>query len=390
MRSIAALFIQVITVLVLIGCSSEPQLAFKVKNQLDFDRVEVVVLSISALNFDMDLDKTQFAIWDGENQLETQYVDSDLDGKVDALLFQTAVGAHETKLYKLGWRKKRRSESELYRCYSRFVPERTDDYAWENDRVAFRTFGPTAQQMVENGVNGGTLTSGIDCWLKKVDYPIIDNWYHKHVSGKGSYHEDDGEGLDNFHVGASRGCGGIAVKSSDQYWFSKNFSSWETHYSGPLRTSFGLGYEDWMADGNIIQEYKNVSLDLGSNLTHYDISIIGTDEISVGLTLHENDGELTINEEYGWISYWEPHEDSELAMAVIAAPGTFLGYEKYETSEKDLSNTYAHLKVRDQKAEYYTGFVWKKSGQFENKEAWEGYLTAFAKRLRSPLIIEMN
>ena len=31
-------------------------------------------------------------------------------------------------------------------CYSRFVPERTDDYTWENNKVAFRVYGPVAQK----------------------------------------------------------------------------------------------------------------------------------------------------------------------------------------------------------------------------------------------------
>ena len=63
-------------------------------------------------------------------------------------------------------------------CYSRIVPERIDDYAWENDKVAFRTYGPAAQKLVEQGKKGGIISSGIDCWLKKVNYPVINKWYN--------------------------------------------------------------------------------------------------------------------------------------------------------------------------------------------------------------------
>ena len=52
---------------------------------------------------------------------------------------------------------------------SRFVPERKDDFAFENDKVAFRIYGPALKDSKEN--------SGIDCWLKRVDYPTIDKWY---------------------------------------------------------------------------------------------------------------------------------------------------------------------------------------------------------------------
>lgn len=84
------------------------------------------------------------------------------------------------------------------------------DFAWENDKVAFRTYGPACQKLFEDGKPGGLISSGIDCWLKRVDYPIIDKWYKKNEAG-GSYHVDDGEGLDNYHVGTTRGCGGTAI-----------------------------------------------------------------------------------------------------------------------------------------------------------------------------------
>src|SRR5205085_8225450 len=101
-----------------------------------------------------------------------------------------------------------------FSTYSRFVPERIDDYAWENDRVAFRTYGPVTQRIVEEGKPGGTLSSGLDCWLKRVPYPVIDKWYKKSIEG-GSYHKDEGEGYDPYHVGLSRGCGGIGVWKND-------------------------------------------------------------------------------------------------------------------------------------------------------------------------------
>jgi len=45
--------------------------------------------------------------------------------------------------------------------------------------------------LTDGGFKGGTLTSGIDCWMKGViDYPIINNGTKKHMDG-GSYHEDD-------------------------------------------------------------------------------------------------------------------------------------------------------------------------------------------------------
>lgn len=116
--------------------------------------------------------------------------------------------------------------------------------------------GSTAKQMAENGIAGGTLSSGIDAWLKKVDYPIINKGYKKELETDGTYHEDNGEGLDNFHIGVSRGVGGTAVKVDTIYYASKNFAQWKTICTGPIRTSFSLKYETWQADDKSITEEK--------------------------------------------------------------------------------------------------------------------------------------
>jgi hypothetical protein len=210
------------------------------------------------------------------------------------------------------------------------------------------------------------------------------------TSGEGSYHEDTGEGLDNFHVGSSRGVGGIAKKIDSTYYFSKNFTSWKTITTGPIRTSFVLTYADWDAAGNLISEEKHISLDYGSNLSKFEIILKGTDTISAGLTLHNQDGIVETNLKEGWVSYWEIHEDSQLGTAIVAPENVMVGYEHYLTEKKDESNLYAHLKVTNGKTLYYAGFAWKKSAQFETKEAWETYLSDFSKKINAPLVVEVK
>ncbi|NND07747.1 MAG: DUF4861 family protein [Saprospiraceae bacterium] len=375
------------------GQSDTARKIIVVENLLDLDRsFETIELTKESLGLDMQDKLENFGIRDRVSQasVTTQYMDSDSDGLADILLFQPVVDAMATREFELFGLTSGVKEDTLHACYSRFVPERTDDYAWENNRVAFRTYGPTAQNLKEEGKPGGTLSSGIDAWLKKIDYPIINKWYEKETTDKGSYHEDTGEGLDNFHVGASRGIGGTAVKRNAAYYFSKNFTSWRTIATGPIRTSFILDYAGWDAAGNEIKEEKHISLDYGSNLSKFEISIQGVDTLSVGLTLHENDGETTINEQEGWLSYWQPHEESELGSGIVVPGGSLDGYEKYVTEEKDLSNLYAHIKVKEGKVSYYAGFAWKESVQYETKEEWVQYLTQFARRINTPLSITIK
>ncbi len=368
-----------------------------VRNTMDKDRkFETVSIAIDSLNFDnTDGKKGRIVIMDDviHKPILSQTIDSDGDGTDDTVLFQPAIKAKSEMSFSVSHTDSIAvtANDSIARCYSRFVPERTDDYAWENDRVAFRTYGPLAQKMVEDDVKGGTLSSGIDAWLKRVEYPIINKWYKKELETDGSYHEDDGEGLDSFHVGSSRGVGGIAAKDGNAYHISKNFTSWKRLYNGPIRTSFVLTYADWDTNGKKISEEKHISLDYGSNLSKFEVAIKGTDTISAGLTLHENEGTTSVGEEGGWISYWEPHFDSKIGMGIVVPDGNMIGHEKYETGETDRSNLYADVKVNDEgKAVYYAGFGWKKSAQFMNQKEWENYLSDFSEKLQHPLVVEMR
>jgi len=363
-----------------------------VTNSLAVDReFETVELTKKELGLSNSVKLEELAVKEKNSDLflESQAVDNDGDGTMDVLLFQPKISASSKKEFEIV-PTENSSATKNINCYSRFVPERTDDYAWENNKVAFRTYGPVAQKMVEDKIAGGTLTSGIDAWLKKVEYPIINKWYEKTVSGTGSYHKDTGEGLDNFQVGPSRGIGGIAVNVNGKYYFSKNFISWKTITTGPIRTSFILTYADWDANGNKITESKLISLDYGSYLSRFEIHIKGTKSIAAGLTLHDKKGTIGTNIKEGWLSHWEPIDDSEIGMGLVAPKNTLISFDNHVTEEKDLSNLYGNIKVKDNKAVYFAGFGWKKGSPFQTKAEWEKYLSSFAEKVNNPLVVKVK
>ena len=364
-----------------------------ISNPLNTDReFETVEISKTALGLKAadKLDKYGIKELGSATFLITQCVDENGDGIIDVMLFQPKIKALSSKKFQIVINTDTKNKAPLEYCYSRFVPERTDDYAWENDKVAFRTYGPVAQKMAEDKVKGGTLTSGIDAWLKRVEYPVINKWYEKYTPGTGTYHKDTGEGLDNFHVGDSRGIGGIALKIDSTYYYSKNFISWKTITTGPLRTSFTLTYADWDAKGNKIKEVKHISLDYGSFLSKFEIEVSGTNTLSTGITLHNNDGKTESNLNAGWIDYWQPIDDSELGTGIVFPKNTMISSEKYMNPNKELCNLYAALKVVNNKVTYYTGFGWKKQGEFTTKETWENYLTNYATKINNPLIVKVK
>ena len=107
-------------------------------------------------------------------------------------------------------------------------PERVDDIAWENDRAAYRCYGPALQK-------SGERAFGNDVWLKNTPELVVEQRYFvedttkpiiaelkkkdpakaKALEMKTSYHYDHGNGLDCYKVGPTLGCGAPAILEGD-------------------------------------------------------------------------------------------------------------------------------------------------------------------------------
>ncbi len=383
-------FIPILTIAVslfLIRCSA-PSSKVTVTNPADFDRlIETVEIQLA----DVNIVSGKAIVIDQATGKEvlSQLVDKNSDGIAETVLFQVELKAKESKTFEVKEGVSSLEPTEV-KTFARFVPERTDDYTWENDRVAFRTYGPEAQRMVEENIPGGTLSSGIDCWLKKVDYSIINKWYEGYQKDPMYYHSDHGEGLDNYHVGPSRGCGGTGVFKDGKYYASKNFVSYKTFFNGPISTEFELDYLPYDADGTSVKERKVISIDLGSNMTKFVIYVEGTDTLTTGVTMHDRKGTLSSDDVAGWVNWYAPHFGEEISTSVIADPKYYAGTSKIESEEADASHGLVNLKVIDGKVEFYSGFYWTGSKQFESNVKWEEYLNTFSKCLKTPLRVDVK
>jgi hypothetical protein len=322
----------------------------------------------------------------------SQAVDSNGDGTVDELLFQTDIKGGGTQQFTVSGPRKVQAPKNPYTTYARLVPERTDDYTWENDRVAFRTYGPEAERLVVARQPGGTLTSGMDCWLKRVPYSIIDKWYAANVKAAGYYHIDHGEGYDPYHVGDSRGFAGIGIWDRDSLYVSRNFTGYKTLANGPIRTLFELSYAPWQANGRTVTEKKIISIDLGSNMTRFEEHISANQplpNVAIGTTLHAEPagvrGEVKGEPRQGWFRYWEPMDDAFLGTGVVLAPQDVQRWQDRRTKAKEQSHLLVLATPKANKLVYYAGFGWTKSGQFSSAADWDRYLAQYAQRLASPL-----
>jgi hypothetical protein len=224
--------------------------------------------------------------------------------------------------------------------------------------------------------------------LKRVSYPIINKWYKKESIG-GSYHQDDGEGLDNFTVGKSRGCGGTAIRNKGIYLCSENFVEWKIIANGPIRSIFELGFKPVEINGKKITETKRFVIDAGSNLYRCEITFEGDetiDTVGIGLTLHNNLGITSGNEDEGWISYWEPLDNSEMGMGIVIGKKKTVNAGWLGT-DNDHENYWLLIHTEMNKLTYYAGFGWEKSNEFVNSTEWESYLKNQSWRISNPPVI---
>ena len=382
--------IQLLSVICLLASCTPTPVSIHLTNNLSIERqnetVEVLIADLPEL-LSSKIDK--IGVYDpSENTfLTTQLIDIDQDGKMDQLIFQPQLAPSSEKTFHLKEQPDKPEAVEY--CFSRIVPTRIDDYTWENDKVAFRTYGPRAQALVEEGKEGGIISSGIDCWLKKVSYPVINKWYKASEEEGISYHEDHGEGLDNYHVGISRGAGGLAIKGAeDQYFVSKNFTTHKTLASGPLRTLFQFDYADWQGPQGMIKEQKTISLDYGNNLMKIEVSIQGTDHVAAGISLQENNG--TILDKNNILIFKQNHFETTLSNVILTPQKYFKTQHLYNPQIKDQNHVFLDLKILNQSLVYYVGFYWSESKQFADHQAWEKHLDDLAIKIENPIQLNIN
>lgn len=263
------------------------------------------------------------------------------------------------------------------RTFCRFVPERSDDFAWENDKIAFRAYGPALKEKGED--------SGFDAWLKRVEYPIINKWYKENAEGK-SYHTDHGEGYDPYKVGGSRGCGGLALWIDGKMVPSNVFTGWKIIKCEPEESVFVLSYE-WKHGGDTYTEEKQISIKLGDRLFKSTSTFKKNGKvarelpIAVGLVRHHKTDLVSVKPSKGWMSIWEPIDDSELGTGVVIDPDRIVGIEHVETGKKLEDHALFITKTdANGQLEYYAGYGWAKAGEIKTSNGWNKYLTDFARK----------
>ena len=169
------------------------------------------------------------------------------------------------------------------KVYGRYVPERKDDFAWENEYAAFRMYGPALK--AENPSNG------VDLWLKASPELVVDSFYYReHVLGL-PYHINYGKGLDCYKVGHTCGAGGLVVLTANgkgyQTWIGGPYDRWTIVEQTPDKFVFRLEYDSLLVAGHVLQETITITVQAGSPMNVAEVVLTEKGEEVTGYGLPE-------------------------------------------------------------------------------------------------------
>lgn len=331
-------------------------------------------------------DLSRIHVTSAGRELVVQAVDTDFDAlhTPDIVIFQSDFAPHERRSFTVFAGERHKYTPGDYKAYGRFVRERFDDFAWENDRIAHRTYGKALETW-----KGEPLTSSaIDIWSKLTPAFVINEWY---MMGDAYYHSPSPNGGDFYTAGPTRGDGGNGVWAQGRLWTSANFVDSRELANGPIRVMFELDYPAFEVAGRRIAEVVRVSLDAGSQLDHYRVTftpVDGGDSLVGAVGLKKVAGETKVfDAARGALITWERVEKKQgmQGLAVIADPRRVVS--AVEDSANDLLLVDASAA---RSMDYWAGFAWDKAGRITSQAAWERHVRDFADGLRTPIAVTIS
>ncbi len=306
--------------------------------------------------------------------LDGKQLPSQISADGGSVLFQATVGGNSSVTYICA--KGDREDFDTL-AYSRYVPERKDDYAYENNLVAGRIYGPALED---------PRTFGPDIWLKCTERLVIDDWF-----AAGDYHHDHGEGLDCYKVANTLGGGACAPYSGDRIFIGDNWASQEHICDGPVRTRATFSYPEFDVDGVKVSAERTLTLDANTRLVRWT-TVFRSDKDSIdvvlGAVLHNvisrEDGENFIAFTEQASDSKNPERDGNISVGLIldrpfkATAGTIDGHAVLK------------FKVKcGETVNYWTASGWSRGG-VGSPEEWNEYVSGQTGAVCSPLTVTIS
>lgn len=378
-----------------------------VRNGQNKFRQEVVELDANTVYAKLGISGgRQFQVYNAVGQQVAYQIT--YDGKV---LIDAAVRPNGTAVFTI---KKGTPKTFVNTCYGRMYPERVDDIAWENDRGAYRCYGPALQRTGEDAF-------GNDVWLKNTPDLVVEQRYYiedimKPVISKlkktdkaaadslnmlTSYHFDQGHGLDCYKVGPTLGCGTPALMDGDKLLFPYCYKDYEILDNGPLRFTVRLVYNPAVikGDANVV-ENRILSLDKGSNFNRMTVWYDGLTkpvDLASGVVIHTEDTESVVLGS-NFVQYADPTDSPSkqnfqiYVAALFPEGGVATKKIMYDNPTRENAG-HALGVVKDykngQRFTYYFGSSWSKY-DCRNQQEWQNRIDSFLGSLENPLTVEIK
>lgn len=308
---------------------------------------------------------------------------------------------------------------------------RKDDIAWENDRCAYRVYGPALQKT-------GERSFGTDIWVKNTPDTVVYERYVKDMNGniKGdkidakvralkkqgkalqtqlkslqaesnevdiltSFHLDHGNGLDPYRVGATLGLGAPSLMVGKNQVLPYCYKDYRILDNGPLRFTVELAYNpSTVGDMKNVVEHRIISLDKGSNFNKMTVWYDGLNtptDFATGFPIHEEDTETkTFAKDY--VSYADPTDNIEVNNSQVYVGVLFpegIDHTYYQLFDKKHDGATGHalgLKrglKNGEKYSYYFGAAWSKYDVRSYAE-WQIRIKDYLDALKNPLQVEVK
>ena len=406
------LILWVAGVAILAGCSESTGLKVLVKNTTSEVREHEMTEIATEIVFErLQLSDTdQFVIYDNEgNEIPYQLT---YDEKV---VFPVDVDSMETAAYTF-----QEGEPSMVNTlvYGAQYPEWQDDLVWENDKMAYRVYGPDVQQR-------GQKTFGYDIFTKNVSELVMESRYglvlneetwnnikqlredgHKELADSIedaiSYHVDHGTGMDCYHVGATLGAGTTALMDGDKIIYPYCYSDFEILDNGPLRYTMRLKFNPSIIrnDSNVV-ETRLIQLDKGSYLNKTIVAyenLADRQTLATGVVIHKPYFDrYQYDIQQGYIAYADPTQDVKNGNGIIYVGTVFpsnVQNMQVQLFEQPVDNALGHVLALNDYVPgddfvYYWGAGWSKAG-FTTDSEWVNYLKKFALHVRNPLLVAIE
>lgn len=166
---------------------------------------------------------------------------------------------------------------EQVKVYGRYVPERKDDFAWENEYAAFRMYGPALK--TENPSNG------VDLWIKNTPALVVDTMYARELKDNRPYHINYDGNLDCYKVGHTCGAGGLVVIADGKTWIGGSYDRWEILEQTPNKFVFRLEYDSLLVAGHLLHESITITAAAGQKYNKAEVVLTANGEWTKGESL---------------------------------------------------------------------------------------------------------